>query len=104
MRWVKVIYWVAFLGVTACSKGGGKAGGQTGAPSADARSVKASRQAQATPFRFYISLSAASQQAVSVQYATTDGTAKAGVDYSAVSGMVNIPAGQTQAYVDVQVS
>jgi beta-glucanase (GH16 family) len=104
MRWVKVIHWLAFLGFAACSKGGSKAGGQPGAPSANVRNVKASRQAQATPFRFYINLSAASQQAISVQYATTDGTAKAGVDYSAVSGMVNVPAGQTQAYVDVQVN
>ena len=35
-----------------------------------------------------IHLSAAAQQSVSVSYATADGTAKAGTDYTAASGTV----------------
>src|SRR5580700_11154972 len=94
---------IVLLAVAACSKNASK--GTTGSePSVKVSDVTANRPAQAGPFRFYIDLSAASQQTVSVQYATTDGTAKAGVDYTAVSGTVNIPAGQTETYVDVQVT
>jgi beta-glucanase (GH16 family) len=90
--------------VAACSKGGSR-GGTTGSePSVKVSDVTSNRPAQTGPFRFYIDLSAASQQTVSVQYATMDGTAKAGVDYTAVSGTVNIQAGQTETYVDVQVT
>jgi hypothetical protein len=66
--------------------------------------VTQDRPAQTGPFRFYINLSAASQQSVSVSYATADGTAKAGTDYTAASGTVTIPTGQTETYVDVQVT
>ncbi|HEV3411647.1 MAG TPA: family 16 glycosylhydrolase [Puia sp.] len=103
MSWSKHVYGLVFFGMVACSKGGSK-GGPPAEPSVKVSDVSASRQAQATAFRFYIDLSAASQQKVSVQYATTDGTAKAGVDYTAVSGTVSIPAGQTETYVDVQVT
>jgi beta-glucanase (GH16 family) len=65
--------------------------------------VNSARPAQTAPFRFYVDLSAASQQSVSVNYATADGTAKAGTDYTASSGTLTIPAGQTEAYVDVPI-
>ena len=41
--------------------------------------------------------------AVVVPYATADGTALAGVDYTAVGGSVTIPAGATGATVSVPV-
>ena len=50
---------------------------------------------------FEVSLSAASGQPVSVSYATVDGTAVAGSDYTALSGTVTIPAGQTSATINV---
>ena len=50
---------------------------------------------------FTVSLSAASTQTVSVQLATANGTATAGADYTAKTGTVTIPAGQTSATFSV---
>jgi hypothetical protein len=50
---------------------------------------------------FNVALSAPSNQDVSVHYATSDGTATAGIDYQAVSGTLIIPAGQTSATIPV---
>jgi subtilisin-like proprotein convertase family protein len=52
---------------------------------------------------FPVFLSAASSQPVTVNYATADGSAVAGVDYTAVTaGSVMIPASQTSATITVQ--
>jgi hypothetical protein len=56
-----------------------------------------------TTARFIVSLSAASDQPITVDYRTGDGTATAGSDYQAKSGTVTIPAGQTSQTVDVVV-
>lgn len=47
-----------------------------------------------TNMAFFVSLSNPSYQTITVQYATTGGTATAGVDYTAVSGTVTIPANE----------
>jgi beta-glucanase (GH16 family) len=89
-----------------CSKGS-KDGGQSntgGQLSVKVSDVTQARQTQTSAFRFYIDLNAAGKQAVSVAYATSDGTARSGVDYTAVSGTITIPVGQTQGYVDVPIS
>jgi len=52
---------------------------------------------------FPVTLSEASSQAVTVQYATANGTATAGSDYTATSGTLTIPAGQTQGTITVPV-
>jgi len=52
---------------------------------------------------FTVTLSAASNQAVTVNYATADGTATAGSDYVAKTGTLTIPAGQTSATIAVPV-
>ena len=57
---------------------------------------------------FTVTLSAASAQAVTVHYATTNPAqgapaATAGSDYTATSGTLNIPAGQTSATINVPV-
>jgi hypothetical protein len=52
---------------------------------------------------FTVTLSSASNQAVTVNYATADGTATAGTDYQARSGQITIPAGQTSATIAVPV-
>src|SRR5262249_7258399 len=57
-----------------------------------------------TAFVFTVSLSAPSNQAVSVNYATADGTATAGSDYQATSGTLTIPAGQTSGTITVWVN
>ena len=50
---------------------------------------------------FTLTLSAASSSAVTVNYATQDGTALAGTDYTATTGTAIIAAGQTSASVRV---
>ena len=54
-------------------------------------------------FAFAVSLSAASTQTVTVNYATADGTAAAGSDYQAASGTVTFAPGETQKTVVVTV-
>lgn len=53
--------------------------------------------------RFTLTLSAASPVPVTVQCATTDLTARAGVDYGSANASVTIAAGATTAYIDVPV-
>lgn len=50
-----------------------------------------------------IRLSAASSQAISVNYATADGTATAGVDYNALSGSLTFKAGETSKTIRVAI-
>ncbi|MDQ4122643.1 MAG: LamG domain-containing protein [Acidobacteriota bacterium] len=52
---------------------------------------------------FTVSLSAASTQNVSVLYATQDVTATTGLDYTAMSGTLTIPAGQISGTINVPV-
>src|SRR5207249_2024128 len=53
---------------------------------------------------FTVSLSAAYGQPVTVHYTTADGSATAGSDYTAASGTLTIPAGQTSRTVTVPVN
>ena len=103
---IKPLLYILFFGTAACSKGsrGGQSNDQSAGPTVRVSNVTGERQTQTSPFRFYIDLSAASTQTVKVSYATSDGTAKAGGDYTATSGSVSIAAGQTEVYVDVPVT
>ncbi len=51
---------------------------------------------------FAVTLSAAADEAVTVDYATTDGTAVAGEDYRAASGTLSFAAGETSKTVEVE--
>jgi hypothetical protein len=55
-------------------------------------------------FTFTASLSAASQNTVTVQFASADGTATAGSDYVATSGTLSFAPGQTQQTISVVVN
>ncbi len=57
-----------------------------------------------TSFRFFINVSPTSDKAITVSYATSDGTAFSGTDYTTASGTLTIPASQTVGYVDVTIS
>jgi hypothetical protein len=57
----------------------------------------------ATNALFKVTLSAVSGRAVSVDYATADGSASAGSDYQAVSGTLTIPAGKLSGVIAVPV-
>jgi PKD repeat protein len=52
---------------------------------------------------FTVSLSAASAKPITVKYATADGTALAGTDYTATSGAITFAPGETTKTVEVQV-
>jgi hypothetical protein len=52
---------------------------------------------------FYVSLSVATEEAVTVNYATADGTAVAGVDYVAVSGTLTFAPGEMYQEIFVEV-
>jgi probable HAF family extracellular repeat protein len=56
------------------------------------------------PFTFTVSLSAASAVSVSVNYATANGSAKSGEDYTATSGSLVFSPGQTSKTVSVAVT
>jgi glucose/arabinose dehydrogenase len=53
---------------------------------------------------FTVSLSGASSQTITVNYATADGTAAAGSDYSATSGSLTFESGQTSKPISVSVN
>jgi uncharacterized repeat protein (TIGR01451 family) len=57
----------------------------------------------ATEMVFQVTLSVPSSHAVTVDYATADGTAKAGSDYVATNGVVSFPAGSTSQSLSVLV-
>ena len=69
---------------------------------ADATVAEPASGATATQ-SFTVSLSKASNTPVTVHYATADGTAKAGVDYTATSGTLTFAAGETSKVVAVPV-
>lgn len=56
-----------------------------------------------TPFTFSVSLSAASEDAVTIDFATQDYTAFAGVDYVAASGTLTFAPGETSKTITVDV-
>ena len=57
-----------------------------------------------TPFTFTVSLSAASAQTVTVNFATANGTATAGSDYTAANGTLTFTPGTTSQSVTVNVT
>ena len=72
-----------------------------GGPWVSVTSVKTSESSGT--LLFTLTLDGASQQDVSVDYATANGTALAGSDYTATSGTASFPAGETQVEVAVPV-
>lgn len=52
---------------------------------------------------FTVSLSQASDEDVTVQYETSDGTAKSSEDYTSASGTLTIPKGETQRKIEVPI-
>ena len=54
-----------------------------------------------SPFTFVVSLSAPSEDVVTVDFATADGTAEAGVDYAAIAGTLTFAPGETSKTITV---
>ena len=64
-------------------------------------SISDDHQTEGTPLQFFITLSDAIENDVTLNVSTADGTALAGNDYTAVNTTVTIPAGQTGVSVTV---
>lgn len=76
----------------------------TPTPSLSVNSVSANEgNSGLTPFNFTVTLSAAASNTVTVNYATANGTAIAGSDYTATSGTLTFAAGETTKTVTVNV-
>jgi hypothetical protein len=88
-----------FFAVT--QAGSGAAPGVPAIGIGDASVVESGAGAEAAVFP--VTLSAPSGQVVSVAYATSDGSAQAGSDYLAASGVVTFPPGATSATITVLV-
>ena len=67
-------------------------------------SVGAARAAEGENMVFTVALQAAGRQAVTVRYATTDGSAAAGADYTSTSGQLVFSADKTEHSVSVPVA
>lgn len=72
-------------------------------PEITIQDVSQPRTATNSTMQFYITGSKATTSVVSVDYSLVDGTATNAKDFVAASGTVTIPAGQTQATIDVQI-
>ena len=72
-------------------------------PEITIQDVSQPRTATNSTMQFYITGSKATTSVVSVDYSLVDGTATNTKDFVAASGTVTIPAGQTQATIDVQI-
>lgn len=64
-------------------------------------SVADASAAEGSPLNFVVSLSPAVEQAVTVDYRTLDGTARAGKDYEQTSGTLTFAPGETGKTVSV---
>lgn len=97
---------ITLLSLCSCKKSSGGTGtpGTPATPKASIADVNQQRSGSATTFTFTVSLNQAATKAVTIQYATKDGDAKAGTDYTAASGTVSIAAGSSSATIPVQVS
>jgi len=83
--------------------GGG--GGGTPAPTATISDVSVTEgNSGTTDLVFTVSLTAAAGGNATVNYATSDGTAVAGQDYTAASGTLTVPSGATSATITVTVN
>ncbi len=70
----------------------------------DVSRLEGSRSKKPTNFQFTVNLSQSSNQTVRVNYATANGTAIAGSDYTATSGILTFNPGETSKQVKVKVT
>jgi hypothetical protein len=85
---------VLFSVLNACSSGGGGSAGPT-------VTISDVSVVEGNDLVFTITLSAAAGSNAAVNYATSDGTAVAGQDYTAASGTLSIPSGATSAAITI---
>lgn len=88
----------------ACSKGdNGVTNPPSNQPSISIQDAMVKRKNEAATARFYVDLSAKSDQQVSVKYTTKSGTAKADEDFESTSGTLTFEAGDKELSIDVPI-
>ena len=101
-----ISYIICLLVLASCSKSESGGGAPPPPPASNARiSIADSKQERSsttvTNMIFVVNVENPGSQPIAVKYTTTDGTAKAGDDYTALSGTLNIPANQHNATIQV---
>ena len=96
---VRAVFAMAVAGLVAAA--GGAVASAAPLPTLTFSAAPAIAAQQGGTITFHAKLSAPSNNAVSVHYATVDGTAVAGTDYGATSGTLKIAAGSTSGSVKV---
>ena len=88
-----------------CSKsGGGYNNPPSSTPSASINNVSKDRGTTSSVYEFQVSLSAKATSDATIHYATVEGTAKEGADFTSASGTITISAGETKATIDITVT
>ena len=107
MRFPKTIFISAFLfTLISCSKGGDTTEPvpePVAVPIVSTTDMNQPITATNTTMQFYFNLDRSTTKTVSVDYSLSDGTATSPNDYITSSGTITIPAGKTQATIDVQI-
>jgi beta-glucanase (GH16 family) len=102
MKTIAILFTFFFI---SCSKGGGSpAPTPVVKPTLTIVDLTQARDNKVTTnFRFFVNLDKSTTSAITVDYATSSGTAIANNDFTTVSGTLTIPANQTLGYIDVPV-
>lgn len=91
------------LSISACSKGDGGSSANPSLPSASISDVSNQRSSSNSIYQFTVSLDISSSSPVSINYATTEETAKNGVDFKSKSGVLTIPANSKSGIIEIEV-
>lgn len=98
----KLLFFLVLIG--SCNKGSNN--GSTPSvtlPKASISDISNERTTANSHFQFNVTLDKVSTSATSINYTTTDGTAKSNTDYKPSTGTLTIPANASSATIDVEV-
>jgi beta-glucanase (GH16 family) len=105
MKTINSLALYLFFCLSSCSKNSnGGTAPAAALPAAKISDVSQARTSTSSKYRFFVDLSSSYTQAVKINYTTMAGTAQENTDFTPVSGILTIPAGGTEGYVDVQVT
>ncbi|HKI44578.1 MAG TPA: family 16 glycosylhydrolase [Balneolales bacterium] len=102
MKSPKLLTLVVAILTISCSKNGVN-NPKSDLPQVSISNTTVNRGNAATVCRFYVDLSTEATDQVSVHYATSDGSAKSGQDYTAQSGVLTFKTGEKELSIDVPV-
>jgi beta-glucanase (GH16 family) len=99
----KLVWMMLFcVALTSCKKKGSDAPAPV-VPAVKVEDASQARTTTASVMHFNVTLNKTTTVPVSVDYKLSDGTAKAGTDYTSANGTITIAAGQSIAQLDVQI-